>query len=191
MLNLYNVFMNLWLGTDALFKIDIVVLIVVYFYLTSLTYIPNMIRNSTGLWSEGKWIPMVESIANFILDLVLVQVWGLKGILIGTIITMIFINIPCETKLVYSLYFDKSAKRELAGYVINGVVAILASYASYMICELYRGDTLSTFLVRIMVSTVVPNLIFIILHIKDRRLKDVCGIINGLIRENFTYRNHK
>jgi O-antigen/teichoic acid export membrane protein len=183
-LNLIHPFMEVWAGVDATFDTDIEVMFTIYFYLTFLTYISEMIRNSTGLWAEGKWIPLVESVANLVLNIIFVQFWGVRGILVATILTLAFINIPFETMLVYKLHFGKSAINELMDYIVNGVLAIIVIFISHKLCLLYEGNKISVLAVKILISTLVPNLAFLILHAKDSRLRGVLDVIWGLIREN-------
>ena len=59
-------------------------------------------RTAAGLWWQDRIRPIIESIANVILNLLFVQLWGFAGILLATITTLVLINFGWGACILFS-----------------------------------------------------------------------------------------
>lgn len=57
-----------------------------------------MYRDAAGMWMDNKWQPIFSSIINLLLNIILINIIGINGILLSTIISMILVDIPWETR---------------------------------------------------------------------------------------------
>ena len=62
------------------------------------------------MWHEDRWRPLICSLVNLVVNLILVQFWGLYGILISTIIAMLVVGMPWLTHNLFTVVFHCSWK---------------------------------------------------------------------------------
>ncbi len=179
---LCNMFITIWIGEEYTFPLSTVILFVITFYLLQLASVSGLIRNSTGIWSVGKWIPIAETLANLVFDIVLVRYFAQDGVLIGTIISLAVINIPFETAVVFREYFKEKPFRVLGDYLLNGAVAAGIIYVCYRVTRLFMQEAgIVAFVVKGVVCVAISVSLFVLVHIRDSRLKDLVGIFRGVL----------
>ena len=179
---LYNIFITCWIGEEYQYPVYTVALFVITFYLQQMASITGLIRNSTGIWSVGKWIPIAETVVNLVMDIVLVQFFDENGVLIGTSVSLFMINIPFETIVMFREYFKENAINVLLDYVLNAAIAVGIIYVCYMVTErigLVPG--IFSFVIKGIICVFISSSLFMIIHIKDSRLADLFKIIKSVI----------
>lgn len=180
----YQPFMELWAGTEGLLSEMSVILFVGYFYIRVISEISILVRNASGVWWEGKSIAVVETIVNLGLNILFVKIWGVEGIILATIISMLSINIPFETYSVYKHYFGIAPWRDLGKYLLQGLIAFITVFITYRINQLFNNMGGIDFLISIAVCIFVPNIILLIFHWKNEKLRAIINIgINVLKKE--------
>lgn len=99
----------------------------------------NVYKDAAGLWHEDRFRPLATSLANLALNLVLVQFWGVYGVLLSTVISMLIVGMPWLFFNMFTVFFDKNlAKpylRQIFYYVIISFVACSISYAHVLAME--------------------------------------------------------
>lgn len=184
LLCIFRPMMILWLGDEnATFPFFIEVLFVIYFYLTAMTYITDLIRNSTGIWWQGKWIPIVETLLNLILDIIGVRLLGVSGVLMATIISLICINIPFETWCVYKYYFKRNPAKDLAKYFINGVCNLVIGASVYFACTYVSGNILVEFILKMVLSFLLVNFLLFLVNINNKSMWEILHIFRKILRK--------
>lgn len=179
---LCNIFITCWIGEEYTFPLRTVILFAISFYLLHISSVSGLIRNSTGIWTVGKWIPFAETIVNLVCDIVLVQYFEQDGVIIGTIISLALINIPFETNVVFREYFKEKPFKVLGDYLLNGVVAAGIIYVCYRVTGLFMPEAgIVAFVVKGVVCVALSVGLFALVHIRDSRLKDLVGIFRGLL----------
>lgn len=173
----YQPFMKVWAGTEGLLSEKAVVLFVVYFYLRVISEISILIRNSSGVWWEGKWIAIVESLVNLGLNVALVHIWGVEGIIVATIISMFVINIPFETYSVYMNYFKIKPWQDLKEYILQGGITLIVVTVTYCVILLCHSKGLNSGFVDILLCAFVSNFVLFIVHFKNEKMKRVIEIV--------------
>lgn len=111
---LINPFIKLWLGENYLFDNKIVVLISLNFLFTGISSIIGVFRDSFGLYWQGKLKPLFELLVNLVFSIILAYKYGVFGVLIGTLLSNLLINLWWEIKIIYNIVF----KRKLTDYFI-------------------------------------------------------------------------
>ncbi len=87
---LSNSFVNVWIGGRYCISTIVLVIFVLNFFIVVARKPVNMFRTSNGLFKETKVIVMCEAIINLILSILLVVRFKLLGILLATLISMVF-----------------------------------------------------------------------------------------------------
>ena len=104
LLCLYQNFMYMWVGTGLMTGYSFVILMVIYFYVAEIRKVVQVYKDAAGIWQADKWRPLVGCLVNFILNIWLVRYIDINGVILSTIISYLFIEIPWETKAFFKTY---------------------------------------------------------------------------------------
>lgn len=63
--------------------------------------------NAAGLFGKTRKCPIIEAIINLILSLILVNFWGINGVLIATIVSLFISEYCIKPKIIYESIFNK------------------------------------------------------------------------------------
>lgn len=83
-------FIKLWLGEDYLLSNDILILVIISFVLGIIRNVTDQYKEGCGLFADV-WAPIVESIISIVSSITLGYFWGLKGVLLGGIISTLIV----------------------------------------------------------------------------------------------------
>lgn len=176
MMCLYQDFMTIWVGEEYLFPSDIVVLFVIYFYTWQIRRTVLTYKNAAGMWWADKFKPYVSVCSNLILNFVLVQIWGIYGVMISTIISYAIIEAPWETHALFKLYFTTKISGYWKRYSIYGFIGLADLLITYCLCSLIRIDGLLGLIIKASICCILPNIIWIAATFKSKsfgRIKDI------------------
>lgn len=127
-------FITLWVGKDNLLNLSTVILCSIYFFSMRLGDVTAIYRQSAGLWWEDRIRPVVEAVVNLTLNILLVRKFGVNGVIISTIVSIVFINIPWATYILFKYYFKISIKETFMLMLSHVVKAMLSCFICYIIC---------------------------------------------------------
>lgn len=175
---LYQPFMELWVGKENMLPYGMVILICIYFYIRQINNLLNFYKDAAGMWHEDRWRPLAASLTNLVVNLILVQFWGLYGILTSTVVAMLFVGMPWLFHNLFSVVFHCSPKRYILSILgFAGLIAALTA-ACIGICHFITFDSLIlTFLVRLVICAVVSNAVCFVLFRKNVYFKDLVGML--------------
>ena len=187
LLALYQPFMTMWQGGENLLSNGIVLLLSIYFFANKMVDVNWMYREALGLWWESRFIPLISSIVNLILNIVLVKIIGLAGIVISTIVSLTIINFPWSSKVVFDLYFK--SKKDWIFYILQTLFyfgcMILISFANLFICNLLPDSGILFFIIKMFICLIIPNIIFLIINLINPQLKFAASFILNIIPQRF------
>lgn len=183
LLGLFQPFIRLWQGSENMLSSVNVVLLVIYFFTYKMGDICWMYREAMGLWWEARFVPLVSSIANLIINLILVKFIGLSGILISSIIALVFINFPWGSKVLFLDYF-KSPK-EWGGYMIRTTIyfafMITVAFATWKVCMIIPCEGVFALLFRSLICAILPNILILLVNIKNKEFKEAAVFVIKLM----------
>lgn len=157
---LYQPFTLLWVGEDLQFPFFTMLLMVLYFLLPRITTITATYREAAGLWWEDRFRPLIATVVNLTVNLILVRIIGMDGVLISTLVCTIFINVPFGSIVLFKHYFKRSAKEYFIQIALYLAVTAVAGSATYFVCSLVPGRGIFSLAGKAVVCVVVPNVLF-------------------------------
>ena len=128
---LYQPFMKLWMGEDKMLPMGMVLLFCLYFFVYEYNQLFNLYKDSAGLWYEDRLRPLVTAIVNLSLNLLSVRYIGVYGIIVSTVVSILFIGAPWLLRNLFHLLFMRSVSgylKELAQYVAVTAVSCVISF---------------------------------------------------------------
>ena len=94
-------------------------------YVEGMRFVNYTFRDTMGLFKKGRLIPLISSICNVILSVILVQFWGMFGVLIATGITNLFITTMYDPYIIHKYKFNTSSRRYYLTYLYYLIIFIL------------------------------------------------------------------
>lgn len=174
---LFQPFMLVWVGKDMLLPIESVVLFTIYYYSWQCRVCVNLFKDAAGQWDADFWKPYVSAIANIIINIVLVKTIGFNGVLISTIITMVLINIPWETHVLFKQVFKETEKTFYVTQILFLVKTIFTAGVTYCLCSLISHTGYLGLIEKGIICCIVPNVIFFLLGYKKTEFLFIKKII--------------
>lgn len=183
MLCLYQPFMYLWTGAELMLPFGTMLLFALYLYIISATDIQNVYYTAKGLWWEGRWRSILEVCVNLILNIVGAKFFGIWGVLMATIISMVLINFLYNSRILFKNYFTDQRifpyyLKQLAYLIITAGV----SAVTYMLCALIPIAGVLGLALKACVCLAVPNVLFLVVYCKTKEFKEIKPLLSKLIR---------
>lgn len=183
LLCLYQPFMELWVGKDLMLSFSAVVCFVIYFYFFQFNALFNMYKDASGMWHEDRFRPLVSALANLVLNLLLVQVIGIFGVLLSTVIAILFVGMPWLIHNLFTVIFER---RYMKGFVLRlvkySLVVLLSCFASYFVCRFINLGLVVTILVRGVLCVLISNLIYYFAFRNSREYKRALNLVNSMTK---------
>ena len=105
LLCLYQPFFRLFFGADMILPETVMYFICLYFYLLRVGDIRSVYVEARGLWWENRYRAIFESLANILLNLILVIKLGVLGVVLATIISLFVFNFLWGSTIIFRHYF--------------------------------------------------------------------------------------
>ncbi len=108
---LYQPFMILWTNGEASLVRHFITpaLMVLYFYINQSRQMLLSFKSAAGLWRQDRMKPIVSGALNLATNILLVvflpSAYKLDGVILSTIVALIVIEIPWETRVVFTGFF--------------------------------------------------------------------------------------
>lgn len=184
LLNLFQPFMELWTGPDLMLDFRVVICIAIYFYVMRFNNLLNLYKDSGGMWREDRFRPLACSLANLVVNLILVRYIGIYGVMLATVFSSVVIGMPWLLHNLFTVMFER---RYLKGYVLKilkyVIVTVFMALLMQLICDKIVFTNLwITFFVRGIVCAVVVNGIYYLMYRKTVEFKQSVVILNKLTK---------
>jgi len=153
--SLINPFISVWLGEKYVFNSLTTFLLCINFYLTTMRYGVGAFCTAGGLFKETIIKPIVESVVNLVVSIMLVQHYGLSGVIIGTIASLIVGSIWVDPYFLFTRWFNKSVKMYYVYFSIMFVIVCMLSMLSFKIISLIEMEGIMGFIAKMVISCVV------------------------------------
>ena len=179
---LFNRFITIWIGNEYLFSMDIVLILVINFYITGMRKAVLTFRDATGLYWADRYKPFAESIINIIASIILVKMLGTIGVFIGTFISTITTCFWVEPYILYKYEFGLSIIPFLKKYILYTILMIIAGIITVALCNLIKITGIIGFIINACICIIVINTIFLIFLHRTEEFKYFKNLILDFIK---------
>ncbi len=184
MLNLYQPFMKLWIGSDYLLGDSSILLLCVYFISFEIPVFWSVYKDAAGAWRQDRFRPLIGALVNLIVNVVLVKIIGINGVIISTIISEVFVCIP------WLLYTLKSSVLPLKiGEVAKKTALYLCCVAaagagSYYVCGMIRMQGLGELVLKLLLSVIISAGAWCLLFYKTEEFRSSVALAQRVIKRS-------
>lgn len=179
-------FIKIWLGNKYLLSNKVLLVLVFNFYLQGMRCAIGVFKTAAGIYYEDRYVPVVESIINIIISIILVNKLGISGVLIGTIISSIPLFLYSFPFLVYKRMFEKSVKYyfgEQLKYLIILVLIFVLSYVcnNFFVKTVTLRSNIIYFILKVLYMFLVSNILLLFVWVRSKDFREVFIKIRNIL----------
>ena len=177
-------FMNIWMNGNEKLMLGMseVVCFCIYFFVYEIQQLLLTYKDAAGMWHEDKYRPLVTAFTNLALNIIMVQFFGLYGVLLSTVISIIFIGMPWLFYNLFTVLFKRNAAKYVIRVVYYTVITIVISIITYSVCSLVPFTGIAELIVKLIICIIVPNLLFFATLFKFEEFGQVKALVKGILK---------
>ncbi|MBO4421055.1 MAG: polysaccharide biosynthesis protein [Lachnospiraceae bacterium] len=182
LLCMYQPFMHIWMGEARMLEFGYVICFVIYFYFIGMNKLTSMFKDAAGIWKIDKWRPLTAALVNLALNLATVNWIGLYGVLLSTVIAIVFIEIPWVLHNLFKAVFPHEHLWEyvrMFGSMV--VIALICCVISWFACSFINLGVWPTLIINAGISFAIPNIIFFTIFGRNEMFKDAVAQIKRVV----------
>lgn len=170
---LYQPFMIVWVGKENIFPTSTMIIIVIYFYSQKSRLIGLNFKDAAGLWNLDFWKPYVGLIVNLVVNIVLVNIIGVNGVYISTILTMFGVYFPWETWALFKGVFKRESREYILQYLYYTIGTIISAALSFIVTNNINVTGILELAIKAVVGILVGNVIYLCINLKNPEFKSI------------------
>lgn len=176
---------GIWIGQEGLLDDRFVLFMALFFYTWMFRIMQLTYRDAAGLWTKDWLKPYISLTLKLVFSVILVQLMNdVIGVLIPSILVMIFVYFPWEAQVLYKHLFERGwgvyVKRILVYTLINLGGCALCWYAGVALAP---DNTAVAFLVRLGVICVIFPLIWIATTFKTTEFRFFTDRLKAILKK--------
>lgn len=180
---LFQPFMELWVGKEHMFEYLVVVFLVIYYYIYEINQLLNVYKDAGGIWHQDRFRPLITAIANLIMNIIMVQFWGLYGIVLSTVLSMLLIGMPWIIYNLFTTLFEKKHcieyLKKLFSYII---VAVIICVLTAFICSFINFGLICTLIIRAFICISISSVSYVLAFYKTIEYKGAIKLLDTVTR---------
>lgn len=178
---LINPFIKIWIGNEFVMNYDIVFLIIINFYVTGMRKTALTFKDAYGLFWNDRFKPLFEAIINLVVSIIMLKLFGIIGVFIGTLTSTILTGFWIEPYIVYKYGLKSSVSKYFKRYFIYGGVTIIAGIiSSYLTAWINTNNIVCIFIKGVFLIFII-NFIFLLCFINSNELKYFIRLSNKVL----------
>lgn len=182
-----NGFIELWIGKEYLLDSFTVLCIVINLAFSLLRQPTDVFKDGYGIFWD-KWIPVLESMLNLVISIIMVRKLGIAGVVIGTNISNILTILIWKPYILFKEGFKMSVLKFYA--ILSKLVLIsgLSFYISNQICnyayQFIIDVNLVNFLLKALLSLVISSTMLIFFSLPVSSFRNIIYKYFGIFIDN-------
>lgn len=169
-----------WVGVTYVLPPVIKILLVADIYIFLLYGSSADFITGAGLFKQQKLITIGGTLLNLAVSLLLVEKWGVAGVLVGTVCSQMLYWIG-QSIIVYRYCFENSRKKYLI-YVLKNSYGILCFVTAFLLCNLvysrlYIEILLAKFFVGGILCEAVVGCLYVLFYCRSRECRQLCNMV--------------
>ena len=181
MVNLYQPFISLWVGKESTMPLYSMLLLCLVFYSTAAGDMRNTYINATGIWWQNKWRPILEAATNLVLSFVLIKRFQIAGLLVATLVSLVFINLWFGSKILYTEYFKSQKFSDfILSHLQYFLITIVVTAVTFGCCYFIKSISWGTLVLRLLICIIVPNILYLLFYCRRDEIQSLKGLLNRI-----------
>lgn len=174
-------FITIWIGNEYILDNLVLLVLSINFFQKTMRDTYGAFKNAAGIFYEDRFVPIIESIVNIVISILLVKRIGLAGVFIGTIVSGLVLWLYSYPVLVYKKIFNRNYLqylKETIGYIITFLIILFVT--SCVSGRIIIDSIFVSLILKILICLIVPNLIIFIIFGRTSNFKYFLSTLNVL-----------
>lgn len=180
---LFEPFISVWAGPNYLLGNEVVLAIVISFYIQTNMRAIDMFRSATGLFYNDRYVPIAQCIINIVVSIYFVKRIGAAGIFIGTSLAMLLTVFWVQPLLVYKKVFQLPVRGYFLRYFSYTMIWLFSGALTYCVTGLIRAEGIIRLLLNAVCVFVIPNTVFLIATYKTSDCRGARNMVSALFKK--------
>jgi O-antigen/teichoic acid export membrane protein len=177
-----NMFIELWIGKDYLVNNSVLLVICINFYLFGIRVPLNVMKFSGGIYTQDKYMPLIQAAINLILSIILVQAYGMLGVFMGTLVSSLLVPQWNRPYIVYKYLFKRSCRSYFVKVLTyTSTLSIAGGIILLFLQYIELKTNWQSLLIMFSLSFVITNSIFFVLFRKTKEYLGIMKYISALL----------
>ena len=141
-------------------------------FYTDIEYILSIYYSTTGMWWEMRYRSIVETIANLVLNLLLGYYYGINGIILATVISLLIFNFFWGSSIVFNNYFGLNKLKKYFLYHLKYLfITISVCDINWIIKTwIHSKSVLIELILKFVICLLIPGILYFAMYCKQSRL---------------------
>lgn len=175
-------FIKLWIGEKYLLSNWVLFLFGLYIYADSIRRAITIFKDAGGICKEDKHMYIIMPIINIAFSILLVNIIGLPGVILGTIISYLFLIIFSYPKYVFKPLFNIDGRYYFFDLIKYFSITVISLILSMILCNMLPITNLVLIIVaNLIITFILVTLIFILFTKNTDEFKELLGIIKRIL----------
>ena len=160
-------FIKIWIGEEYLLSKFVLIILVINLYVQGMRNTSNTFKEAAGIFYEDRFVPLIESIINIAMSLILVQILGLGGVFVGTIASTMVLLLYSYPKYVYKLVLGGTYLEYFKLHIKHGLVTlIICLFTAYLSNFIIIPNVWLQLILNGILCLLVPNTLYFLFAMK-------------------------
>ena len=180
----FQEFITIWAGKNKMIETSAMYMLVATFYIAGRAHAFNNLKTAFGIFYDAKITCIMRAVLNIVISVFGVKFWGLKGVYLGTIISLIYVNIRIPR-----LAYNKITGEQFDLYLINrliqaGMIFLITVFVVWVNRLVEIGNLYISFIMHTITSVIITVLFIFLTYGKREEFDSLYQIImNTLFRQ--------
>lgn len=170
---LFQDFITLWLGEQYMIDFKLVILIIINYYLVCNRKSISIFREASGMFNKIKYAVFIGAFLNILFSVSLGYLYGLAGVLLGTILSTLATYYWYEAKLLLEDKFNTNILPFIKNQAESIIYTIISIVLTTIAVAPIKSITITSFLLKMFITLLVPNLFYLFVMTRKKGMNEL------------------
>lgn len=179
-------FITIFFGEQYILSKMILISLIIKFFIQGMRRPLLAFKEAAGIFYVDRFIPVLESLVNLVASIILLKIFGLSGVFLGTAVSSLALLLYSYPKYVYMPLFKKNWKIYYIEFIKTIIYAIFIISVTMGVNQLIMVKNIFVEqILSIAIAVIVPTIIICIISGRTNEFKYYTNIVKNIIcREN-------
>lgn len=178
--SLIDSFIGLVFGQNYVLDFNIVLVVLLNFYISGMIVSLNVLKDSAGVYHEDKYDPLIQSVINLLFSIILGKAFGILGIFLGTLISYLLFTSWHRPYIVYKHILKNSPKKYYLKSIMYIIIVIISALITKFTLDLLPSNSVILFGIKAILCLIISNLLLLIFTFKTKEFKELVKLLKDM-----------